>query len=145
MKYFLAILPVVAAATTSTSDATEVAAQTPVLGIDTVHGCYSSVGELKLNETNSFNTQGSCASACREAGAYVGATKSNACYCGDKYPPASTFVDDSLCNVPCPGYDALACGGTKAYTVLNIGLKVDVENSTDSSSSEVTYFASLEV
>ncbi|KAH6648958.1 hypothetical protein BKA67DRAFT_661894 [Truncatella angustata] len=133
MKSFLILLPI--AATVLARGSLETSAEDPVIGTDTVHGCYSSVGELKLNKTNEFNARGLCASLCRDADANVAATQGSKCYCGQKYPAASTLVDDSQCDEPCPGYSAEACGGTKFFTIINTGLSLAVDNSTDDSSS----------
>lgn len=126
----LALAPVVRAAT-----GVEQTATTPILGTDTVHGCYSSLGELKLNGTDEFNSQGACAGACRTRNKNVAASNAKDCYCGDKYPPKNTLVDDSECTEPCPGYDAQACGGLNTYTVYNTGVKVSVADSDPVSSS----------
>ena len=135
MKLLLIILPIAA---TAVATSLEQPPANPQLGASTVHGCYASVGELQLSGTNTFNSQSSCAASCQGAGAFVAATKGKSCYCGDKYPPASTLVDDSQCDQACPGYDRDACGGSSAFTVINTGIKVEVEAG-DSTSSEVTY------
>ncbi|KAI1871553.1 uncharacterized protein JN550_004547 [Neoarthrinium moseri] len=114
----------------------EVAASEPKVGTDTVHGCYSSLGNLVLNATSKFNTQGLCATACRGMDKVVGASFSESCYCGDKYPPKNTLVDDSECTEPCPGFGDEACGGLDTFTVYNTGVRVSVAdeaNTTDSS------------
>lgn len=119
------------------STGTEVAAQDPVSGTDTVHGCYSNIDNLVFNQTYEFNTQGACAGFCRAMGKYVGATSSRDCYCGDEYPALNTLVSDDECTEPCPGYGQQACGGIDTYTVYNTGVKVSVANSaniTDTSS-----------
>ncbi|KAI0137475.1 hypothetical protein BJ170DRAFT_62629 [Xylariales sp. AK1849] len=131
MKFLLILLPIAA---TIVATKLEQSAEDSALGTYTVHGCYSSVGELQLNGTNEFNSQGLCAADCGGVGAYVAATQATSCYCGYEYPPASTLVDDSKCNDPCPGFASDACGGTEAFTVINTGLKLQVENSTDDSS-----------
>jgi cell wall integrity and stress response component len=131
MKFLVILLPVAAAVG---GLQLEQSAEDPILGIDTVHGCYSSSGELQQNGTSTFNSQGSCTSTCRAIGASVAATQASGCYCGDKYPPAGTLVDDGLCDEPCPGYADNACGGSKTFTVYNTGLKLTVDNSTDVSS-----------
>lgn len=116
---------------------TEVAAQTPVTGTDTVHGCYSNIDNLTFNGTYEFNTQGACAGYCRDLGKYVGAALSKDCYCGDEYPPLNTLVSDDQCTEPCPGYDQQACGGIDTWTVYNTGVRVSVANAaniTDTSS-----------
>ncbi|KAF3010190.1 hypothetical protein E8E14_009800 [Neopestalotiopsis sp. 37M] len=139
MKSILCLLPLAVAVLASTKQA---AAEDPVKGVETIHGCYSSIGELTLNGTNEFNTEGLCSTTCAGAGFAVGASYSSDCYCGDKYPAESTLVDDSECNEPCPGYDTQACGGPHAYTVYNTGLKVSVGSSDDSSSSSASSSAS---
>ncbi|KAH8668633.1 hypothetical protein BX600DRAFT_510710 [Xylariales sp. PMI_506] len=121
----LAGLQLVSAAT-STATNLELPSATPVLGTDTVHGCFSSVGSLVFNQTDSFNSQGACAGFCRDMGKYVGASQAKDCYCGDTYPPENTLVDDSKCSEPCPGYDTQACGGLNTWTVYNTGVLVEV-------------------
>lgn len=141
MKFLFVLLPVAA---TVAATRLEQSAEDAVLGADTVHGCYSSVGELQQNGTLTFNSQGSCTAVCLAMGAYVAASQADNCYCGDKYPPASTLVDDSQCDEPCSGYAKDACGGSEAFTVYNTGVKVAVADSTDDSSSpEVNLFRSL--
>ncbi len=135
MKLILSLLPLVASAVATT---VEPPAEDPVRGTATVHGCYSSVGDLQLNSTMAFNAEGQCVAVCRGIGTYVAASQAESCYCGDKYPPAGTLVDDSQCYEACPGFAIAACGGTKAFTVYNTGVEVAVEDSPGgSSSSEV--------
>ncbi|KAI1429020.1 hypothetical protein F5Y12DRAFT_710570 [Xylaria sp. FL1777] len=117
----------------------EVPAQQAVQGTDTVAGCYSSLGDMTLDSTDNYNTQGSCAGICRDKQKPVGATYLKACYCGTKLPNSKTLLDDSKCNEPCPGYDPQACGGLGAYTVYNTGVQVNVaEADLDSTSSSTT-------
>lgn len=135
MKAFLTLFLV--AATTVAADATETPAQNPVLGTDTVHGCYSSMGSLVFNQSTTFNTQGLCTAYCRDMGSSVAAAQSKDCYCGDKYPPKNTLVDDSECTEPCPGYDTQVCGGYDTWTVYNTGVRISVSdeaNTSDTSS-----------
>ncbi|KAI0123764.1 hypothetical protein BJ170DRAFT_598964 [Xylariales sp. AK1849] len=125
----------------ATDAAEEQPVTSPVLGTDTVHGCYSSIGNLVFNQTDNFNTQGACAGYCRDMGKTVGASQSEDCYCGDKYPALNTLVADSECGEPCPGFGDQACGGLDTYTVYNTGVKVQVANEanvTDSTSSTST-------
>lgn len=138
MKFLLILLPIAAVA--SKLEGLEPAAEDPVLGTETVHGCYSAVGSLQLNGTNTFNSRGLCAANCQQAGAYVAAVQGEQCYCGNEYPAASTLVDDSQCDDPCPGYAMNACGGTKAFTIINTGVEIDVQDSTDdSTNTDVSY------
>jgi cell wall integrity and stress response component len=125
----------------ATGEGTEVAAESPISGTDTVHGCYSYVDNLTLNSTNEFNSQGACATICRDLGKYVGATQAEDCYCGDEYPPLNTLVDDDECTEPCPGYGTEACGGIDTWTVYNTGVRVSVANEaniTDTSSTSAS-------
>lgn len=135
MKSILFLIPLVAASATQTDNATESAAQDAVIGTSTVHGCYSSVGDLTFGQSETFNTEGLCSEYCSNQGSYVAATQDKACYCGSTYPPTSALVDDSECSTACPGFDAEACGGPDAFTVYNTGLSVDVADSGSSSSS----------
>jgi cell wall integrity and stress response component len=119
------------------STATEVAAEDPVSGTDTVHGCYSNIDNLVFNQTYEFNSQGACAGFCRDMGKYVGATQAKDCYCGDEYPALNTLASDDECTEPCPGYGTQACGGIDTWTVYNTGVRVSVANAaniTDTSS-----------
>lgn len=129
MKYILCLLPLAATAFAKSSAVTETQAEDPVLGTETVHGCYASVGSLTSNGTNEFNTEGSCATACRGGGFAVAASQAEDCYCGAEYPAENTMVDDAECNEPCPGYPNESCGGIDAYTVYNTGLVLHVASS----------------
>lgn len=129
MKYILCLLPLAATAFAKSSAVTEMQAEDPVLGTETVHGCYSSVGSLKLNGTDEFNTEGSCATACRGGGFAVAASQEMDCYCGAEYPAENTLVDDAECNEPCPGYPNESCGGLHAFTVYNTGIVLHVASS----------------
>ncbi|KAH8900569.1 hypothetical protein GQ53DRAFT_627164, partial [Thozetella sp. PMI_491] len=128
------VLFILSLAAAAVATAAEQPAQDPVLGSPTIHGCYSSVGELKLNGSLTFNSFSSCYRQCEAVGAPVGATQGNLCYCGGQYPPAAALVNDSSCTTPCPGFAFDACGGAKAFTVINTGLKLDVGSSSGDSS-----------
>jgi cell wall integrity and stress response component len=110
----------------ATDQGVEQNATKPVLGTDTVHGCYSSKGSMVLNSTNGFNSQGSCNIACRAMSKNVGATQASDCYCGDEYPPLNLLTTNDKCAEPCPGYGTQACGGLNTWTVYNTGLVVSV-------------------
>ncbi|KAI2635651.1 hypothetical protein GGS26DRAFT_589322 [Hypomontagnella submonticulosa] len=104
----------------------EKAAQDPVAGTDTVHGCYKSVGTMKYMGPIDFNTQGLCVRLCLKNEKVVGASNSNDCWCGDEYPNKADLVDDKQCTEPCPGFGDEACGGLDTYTVYNTGKRVSV-------------------
>lgn len=125
----LAVSPLVSAV------GTQKPPQQPVLGTDTVHGCYKSKGSMTKEGSGQFMSQGYCATACRKLKKSVGATSSSDCFCGDKYPPKSTLTKDEECSEPCPGFDEDACGGLDTFTVYNIGVRVSVGEDEDPSSS----------
>ncbi|KAI0023408.1 hypothetical protein F4780DRAFT_786881 [Xylariomycetidae sp. FL0641] len=142
---FLAVGPLLAAADGTKASLLEEPTEAPVLGTDTVHGCYKSLGTLKHNSENQFNTQGLCAGICRDKeGKAVAATYATSCFCGDEYPNSDDLDDDSKCDEPCPGYGDVACGGLDHWTVYNTGKRVSVgeapakSKSTSSSASAST-------
>ncbi|KAI5922006.1 hypothetical protein F4810DRAFT_712042 [Camillea tinctor] len=135
---FAAALAFASVATAATTSNLEVPASTPVLGSDTVHGCYGSLGSLKLDSSPDFNSQGKCVGICKTKGHTVAATFSDQCYCGDTYPNSADLLDDSKCTEPCPGFDTQACGGLNAWTVYNTGLRVSVAEESSSSSSSTS-------
>jgi len=127
-----------ATATATATEGVEKPSATPISGTDTVHGCYTSLGDMVLNVTDNFNTQGSCNIACRGMGKSVGASQQKKCYCGDDYPPLNTLTNDAACGEPCPGYGPDACGGLNTYTVYNTGLNVQVADSANVTTSSTT-------
>ncbi|KAI1334638.1 hypothetical protein F5Y15DRAFT_286994 [Xylariaceae sp. FL0016] len=134
MKFSLLLAVSTATMATASSSSLEMPAQDPVLGQDTIHGCYSSSGELRSAGQLEFNSQGLCAATCTEMESKVGAMYGETCYCGEKYPNAAYLVDDDFCNEPCPGFADQGCGGNgeggrRYYTVLNTGLQVAVGES----------------
>lgn len=142
-------LPAYAATTTAAN--IEEPSAAPTLGAQVVQGCFSSWGNLIFNSTPSFNSKSACAvDICYAGGFKVAATTGgNQCYCGDEYPPKDSIVDDSKCDVPCPGYGVQACGGIDFYTVYNTGIMLSVsyspENDTTSGSATPSVVASSTV
>lgn len=106
-------------------------AETPVQGMFTSQGCFSSVGNMTKMDIREFVvSSGTCGDACQEDKEYaVMATSGQSCYCGTMYPPKDDLVDDDKCNFACPGYPMEACGGigdTPRFSVYNIGVEVKV-------------------
>ncbi|KAI2471108.1 hypothetical protein F4781DRAFT_142747 [Annulohypoxylon bovei var. microspora] len=128
------VAAVLAFATLSTATK-EKAATDPIVGTDTVHGCYKSVGTMKHQNTDDFNSQGACAGVCRTNGYVAGASNSVDCWCGDEYPNKADLVDDDQCTEPCPGFGDDACGGLDTYTVYNTGKRVSVGEASEAGSS----------
>lgn len=119
------------------------ASTTAVLGAIQTLGCYSSAGPLKEDNTNTFQTSGSCQQVCggEEQHAVMAITGGSTCYCGDVLPGLDKMVDKSKCNSPCQGFGQQMCGGIGYWQVYLTGLTGDVQtapNSTSSSSSAVT-------
>ncbi|KAI1087983.1 hypothetical protein F5B19DRAFT_499416 [Rostrohypoxylon terebratum] len=128
------VAAVLALATLSTATK-EKAAQDPIVGTDTVHGCYKSVGTMTHQNTDTFNSQGACAGLCRSKNFVAGASNAEDCWCGDEYPNKADLVDDDQCTEPCPGYGDDACGGLNTYTVYNTGKRVSVGEAAQAGSS----------
>lgn len=99
------------ASSTSASTGIQSPSAQPTLGTQISQGCFSSWGDLIYNATQKFNSMGKCATEiCYDGGFNVAAmTGGSECYCGSKYPPKDTVVDDDKCNTPCPGYGQEAC------------------------------------
>ncbi|KAI1452164.1 hypothetical protein F4805DRAFT_45447 [Annulohypoxylon moriforme] len=128
------VAAVLALATLSTATK-EKAPQDPIVGTDTVHGCYKSVGTMTHQNTDNFNSQGACAGLCRSKNFVAGASNSVDCWCGDEYPNKADLVDDDQCTEPCPGFGDDACGGLDTYTVYNTGKRVSVGEASEAGSS----------
>jgi cell wall integrity and stress response component len=139
------LLAILATAATVASAVTLGNPQPPVLGTVTIHGCSYSLGDLKLNSVETFNSAGVCAAACIKANKAVAATLNRECFCGDSYPYRSAMVESAMCDVPCPGFPREACGATVGgWSVYNVGLKVNVPNynGTNTASNATTTTAS---
>lgn len=127
-------------AATATSANLEEPSAAPTLGAQIVQGCFNSWGNLIFNSTPDFNTKSACAvDLCYAGGFKVAATSGgNQCYCGNEYPPKNSLVDDSKCDVPCPGYGVQACGGIDFYTVYNTGIMLSVQYATENDTSSAS-------
>lgn len=45
-----------------------------------------------------------------------------ACWCGNQYPSINYKINDSKCNVPCPGDKTKYCGGFWRLSVYATGI-----------------------
>ncbi|KAI1319970.1 hypothetical protein F5Y16DRAFT_92587 [Xylariaceae sp. FL0255] len=115
----------------------------PQVNVPTVHGCYSNLGTLKLNQTYNFNAQSWCGPLCYNGSYPVAASFDKNCYCGNEYPNSAYIVDDSKCNQPCPGYGDDACGGLNTWTVYNTGLIISVAESPEGAGSSSSSSSSV--
>lgn len=64
------------------------------------------------------------------------------CFCADTYPSRLSLIADDQCDFGCPGYYLDACGGSKAYSVWNTGLEVNVEYDEDADTPPPSSYAS---
>lgn len=71
----------------------------------TAIGCFSSPGDLIDMGPHVFQSPGLCYNKCLAIDQpVIGFVNGTNCLCGNTLPPAETRVDDSECNLPCPGY-----------------------------------------
>lgn len=101
----------------------------------TSQGCFKSLTGLIYNSTSIYNSKGYCGTqTCLVLGYEVFATGNKSmCYCSNTLPPKDTMVDDSLCNIKCPGYPDDYCGGgTSMVNVYLTGLTTAANNADDS-------------
>lgn len=107
---------------------------TPIPSNPTSQGCFSAEGEWEdpKGYLPTDPSLGFCVDLlCPKFNATVVAMKGQQCFCGSKYPPKETQVEDSKCNYPCPSFPQEACGGiqgkVKYWSVFNTGVEVDVD------------------
>lgn len=80
---------------------------------------------------SAFASPGQCRYLCNGEEKPVMILHKLQCFCADTYPSRLALIDDDQCDFRCPGYDLDACGGSKAYSVWNTGLEVNVEYDED--------------
>jgi cell wall integrity and stress response component len=126
------------AATPAAAKVTQPPVEPAVRGKFTSQGCFSSLGSLAGDESESrdgsqmANSPQWCSHRCRKEKKPVAALHRNTCYCMDTYPPRASLVADSECAYPCPGHPIYACGGKDAkYSVYNIGAPGTVQHQKD--------------
>jgi len=140
-RAFQATLLGLLAVRTLAQTATEGSATTATveLGTITTLACYSKPDPLTQDNTDTFQTSGSCQKACGNAGFPVMAiTGGSTCYCGNMLPAADLVVDDSKCDAKCNGYDQETCGGIGYWQVYLDGLSGNVEVAPNSTVSSVS-------
>jgi hypothetical protein len=98
----------------------------PVLGEGTPQGCFEWLSDDTGGLASIFMSVGLCVNRCRGQGDFVAALQQMNCTCGNIYPPPAALVDDSECNIRCPGYPQDACGGYDVYSVYNTGVELNV-------------------
>ncbi|KAK4231455.1 hypothetical protein QBC38DRAFT_223042 [Podospora fimiseda] len=91
-------------------------------------GCYlpndhnktGDIGVQMFTTTLPFNSIGTCAEKCNLLGAnlypWAALTAGNVCHCGQEFTNKKA-ENQSLCNIPCPGYALDICGGVVALDV----------------------------
>lgn len=122
------------------SPSSQPAASTTQLGAIQTLGCYSSPGPLKQDNTNTFQTSGSCQQVCgdQEGQAVMAITGGSTCYCGSELPGLDKLVAKSNCNSPCQGFGQQMCGGIGYWQVYLTGLTGDVQTAPNSTTSAGT-------
>jgi hypothetical protein len=98
----------------------------PVLGQGTPQGCFGWLSDDTGSFSSIFMSVGLCVDRCRGQGDFVAALQQINCTCGNIYPPPVARVEDSECNISCPGYAHDACGGYEVYSVYNTGVELNV-------------------
>lgn len=83
-------------------------------------GCYSSSGSMQPQRTDTFQTMETCLEhACGPMGkAVLATTHGDGCWCGDSLPAKAYLVDDSKCDMACPGYALEKCKSTFTPAVM---------------------------
>jgi len=98
--------------------------------------CYAKPDPLIEDNTNTFQTSGSCQIACGNKNyAVMAITGGSTCYCGDEFPPLDKQVDESKCDEPCQGFDQQTCGGIGYWQIYLTGLSGDVDTAPNSTTS----------
>lgn len=98
--------------------------------------CYAKPDPLTEDNTNTFQTSGSCQIACgNQHYAVMAITGGSTCYCGNEFPPLDKQVDGSNCDEPCQGFDQQTCGGIGFWQVYLTGLSGDVDTAPNSTTS----------
>ncbi|KAH7470027.1 hypothetical protein FOMA001_g14285 [Fusarium oxysporum f. sp. matthiolae] len=99
----------------------------PSLGYVTSHGCYNmQSATLTHKKLESMNNLEQCARYCQREDKPVAAVQRGWCLCSDTYPAKSARVDDAQCANWCPGWSREACGGRRAWSVVNTGIATKV-------------------
>ncbi|KAL1601691.1 Protein SLG1 [Paraconiothyrium brasiliense] len=102
-------------------------------------GCFSTGVPLEDHGKGLFVTAGSCQQICLGLDKDVlGLSDGDHCWCGDKYPPKDTKVNDKQCNTSCSGDDRTICGGNGKLWVMSTGNsrnEIEYEDPISSSSS----------
>jgi cell wall integrity and stress response component len=73
-------------------------------------GCFETGVPLEDHGKGKFVSAGSCQQICVGLDKDVlGLSEGDHCWCGDKYPPKDTKVDDKKCTSMCSGDDRTVC------------------------------------
>ena len=87
-------------------------------------GCYKDSGERRLDgaryDDTANMTDESCVAFCSSKGfPLAGVEYAQECYCGYQFKSGAVKLDESSCNMACPGNAAEPCGGGFAFTLYN--------------------------
>ncbi|KAL5379880.1 hypothetical protein DPSP01_008162 [Paraphaeosphaeria sporulosa] len=85
-------------------------------------GCFATGVPLEDHGKGKFVTAGSCQQICVQLDKNVlGLSDGERCWCGDKFPPRDTKIDDKKCTSMCSGDDTTVCGGAGLLWVMTTG------------------------
>lgn len=91
-------------------------------------GCFKDTFAARILPGNFLKLKGenspaSCVKFCQDAGfTYAGTQYGMECFCGNSQPSAAQALQDSACNMPCPGEAGLTCGGYLTMEIYHTGV-----------------------
>lgn len=102
--------------------------QPPTLDRYTSQGCFSELPSQFTFFRRTNMAPNWCYRQCKGRQYSVMLMNDDKCYCSDKYPTERSLLPEERCLLPCSGKHHWVCGGPGAYSVYNLGIKLDVEH-----------------
>lgn len=100
----------------------------PALGVYTSQGCFGELPSQFVYFKRTKMTPNWCYRQCKDRQHGVMLMNANQCFCSDKYPTEKSLLPEERCIFTCSGKPYWVCGGPGAYTVYNLGIKLDIEH-----------------
>lgn len=94
----------------------------------TPQGCFGGLPSRFIFFRRTNMTPSWCYHQCKGRKYSVMLLNGDKCYCSDKYPTERSLLPEERCLLPCSGKHSQMCGGPGAYSVYNLGIKLDVEH-----------------
>ncbi|KFY91249.1 hypothetical protein V500_04771 [Pseudogymnoascus sp. VKM F-4518 (FW-2643)] len=100
-------------------------------------GCYNSLPGFTLEHNELYQAASACSTYCVPLGKPIMAIQGGDCWCGSALPPKADKVDDSKCDLVCPGYGKDMCGSADGtyFSTWTDGMTDPAKNSDTASSS----------